>query len=277
MAADEKLQRIIFWSEFPDIVDWKSVEHFLNAIDLQIEVYISVSSKKEYLFLKEKILGNCEHVLAVGAWPTLEKKNGYWFSGFTSAENINWLKDFRGIPMKIDLELPLPEKEYSNFLVLKYFLNFMFKKGPNNNALADTIYDLSKDAEIIVNEFPLPAFILKRWGIFYNGKGAKKNIMAYTTIAGYMLQPLVRAYNFMFLRFFKPEMCSIGLIHHGIMKKEGYYRDVSAFEKDIKKAARLFPTIAVYSLEAALSREDPISWFAALKKHAQGQQPAQSL
>ena len=50
MGRAKKLQRIIFWCEFPEKVDWNRAESLLNFAGLQIEVYVAVSSKEKYFF-----------------------------------------------------------------------------------------------------------------------------------------------------------------------------------------------------------------------------------
>ena len=269
-------KRIIFWSEFPEKVDWKTIENLLEKNNLNIQVYVAVNSKKNYLFWKKTIEKNCKSILKVGAWPILEKEKGYWFSGFTAKKDIDLLDEFRGIDMKIDLEIPLPQNEYTNWVAAKYILGKIFKKGKNSEYLAQKIEELSKHGEVIVNEFPLPSFILKRWGITSSSKKVIKNIMAYTSIAGQFWEPFVRCYNFLFLRLKKPDSCSLGLIAPGILQKEGAYRYIEDFEKDLKKASKRVNIIAVYSLEAILKRNNPNAWIAAVKKEKGDQPPVQS-
>jgi hypothetical protein len=89
---------IIFWSEFPEQVDWNKVN---KEIDFDTEIYAACKDRQEYLAWKKKIKN--KHI-KMGAWPILDKKDGYWFSGQTSKENIDKLDEFKDVDIKIDIE-----------------------------------------------------------------------------------------------------------------------------------------------------------------------------
>mgnify|MGYP006414129089 CR=1 FL=1 len=44
-----------FWCEFPDDVDWEKLAKWLNELDLDIEIYTAVRSRKDFNKLKKKI------------------------------------------------------------------------------------------------------------------------------------------------------------------------------------------------------------------------------
>ena len=127
------------------------------------------------------------------------------------------------VKMKIDLEPPLPKGKYSNLKVLMHSLSIMFKKGKNRKYLAKTIMEISKNNDLLVNEFPLPQFILKNWGCYYPTHN--KNIMCYTSLIK-PLRGLLRWWNFMMAKRRQATMCSLGLIHSGIFENEPHYEKV---------------------------------------------------
>lgn len=260
-------KRIILWSEFPDITDWKKAQ---KLIDFKAEIYTAIKDKKQFLNYKKKIKSKN---ITINAWPVLTKEEGYWFSGFTSIKSIDKLKQYKGLNIKIDLEPPLPNFNYDNIRVLYWLIKLYFKKAKNKDYLQATINWLANNnTKILANEFPLPKFYLKKLGITIE---KKKNItlqlMAYTSPAGQMLAPIIRVYNRMMLRKAvkqNPEMsASVGLIGSGILKTEKYYKDTKDFYKDLKMLQDLgIKNVAIYSIDSILQRENPEEWIKVLKQ-----------
>jgi len=140
-------KRIIFWSEFPEQVNWKKT---LKLIDFKSEIYIAVKSKKEFLNYKKKIKSKN---ITLGAWPILPKKEGYWFSGFTSIKNIDKLKEFKGMKIKIDLEPPIPPFNYSNIKIIFWLIKMYCKKAKNKEYLRAVIYWLANNnTKILIHQ-----------------------------------------------------------------------------------------------------------------------------
>ena len=263
--------KVVFWCEFPEKVDWRQAENLLKG--LPVEVYVAVRDVREYQHWKRKTR------LRVYPWPVLSKEDGYWFSGFTSRESIEKLRQFKGLKIKIDLEPPLPRWQYSNFRIVAYAFRKLFQKGENSEYLQQVIYEVAgresgvvmKNVALLVNEFPFARWYLKRQGTYVElKKGMQKNCMCYTSFAGGFFRPLIRVY----LRWFMKKSVaadrnvgfSLGLIGHGILGKEGTYKHVEQFKQDLKMAADSgCRNIAVYSIDAILKRDNPGEWVEAVR------------
>ena len=258
-------KKVILWIEFPTKnFNWKKAESLLKGIPH--EVYVASKSVNGYNSYKKKTKLN------LYAWPIISFKEGYWFSGFTSKKLIDELRKWKGIKIKIDLEPPLPEWEYTNFKITSYAIKKIFQKGKNNDYLKDVIYEIAKNNDVLINEFPFPKWYLKRQGIYLELKNKmRKNYMFYTSFAGPVLRPLVKAYLKIFTKLAvkkNPEISfSIGLIGTGILKKEGTYNTVEQFKEDLmlieKSKAR---TVAVYSLDSIMKRKNSEEWTNAIKE-----------
>ena len=136
-----KFNKVLFWCEFPKEVNWKRFNKILN---FNIEVYIAAKNKKEFNFYKSKI--KTKKVKKIGVWPTLSKKEGYWFSGYSSKKSINKLKQFKKLKIKIDLEPPLLDINYNFFKLVGVYIKLLISKRPKNkNYLNKTILELNKN------------------------------------------------------------------------------------------------------------------------------------
>ena len=242
-------KRIILTSEFPEEVNWKKA---LKLIEFKSEIYIAVKNKKEFLKYRKKI--KSKHI-NLGAWPTLPKEEGYWFSGFTSKKSINKLKEFKGMKIKIDLEPPIPLFNYNNIKIILWLIKLYFKKAKNKEYLRNVIYWLANNnTKILVNEFPLPKCYLKKLGItIKKQKNMTLQMMMYTSPVGRFFRPIMKVYNKIMLkkalRKNKDMVASIGLIGPGILKTEGCYKKTEEFLEDLKMVQNIsVKNIAVYSL-----------------------------
>lgn len=243
-----KMQEIVFWSEFPKKVNWNKAK---ELIDFPTTIYIAIKSQKEF----NKYKKYKTKYINIEIWPTLDKKQGYWFSGYTSIKNIDKLKQFKG-RIKIDLEPPLPKFKFYTLKTLYWLIFYYFKKPKNYPYLIKTLDEISKKNELIINEFPLPDYCLKKLGIYYNYK--TRNMMAYTTVLGPILRPLLRLYIKLLIKIKKPKMCSIGLLKPGIFDKEPYYKNINQFKQDLNMIKNI-PVIAIYSLEGILEKPEYLS------------------
>lgn len=261
-------KRIIFWSEFPDRVNWKKVK---KLIDFKTEIYVACKTRKEFEKWEKKI--NSKNI-EVGAWPVLEKEDGYWFSGFTSKKNIDKLKEFKGLKIKVDIEPPIPKKEYTFSLVFFWLIKYIFLKKPKNNKyLKEVIKKLSKNTYIISSGFPFPEFITKRYGDDLEIEGnIKKNYMAYSTFIPKPLMPLAVFFFSIFikkaLKKYKDRlMIALGCIGPGIFKTEPTYKGIEEFRKDLERAKMLgVKNIVIFRIDAILKRKKPEEWVKVLKE-----------
>lgn len=265
-------KKVIFWCEFPETMNWKKAEKLVKGIPL--EVYVAVRTVKEYKKYKSKTK------LPIYPWPVLNKKEGYWFSGFTSKKSIDKLKQFKGSKMKIDLEPPIPKWKYGTIRILLYAIRKVFQKGKNNEYLKEVIYDVAgkgsgvvtKNINLLINEFPFAKWYLKNQGTYLELKGnMNKNYMCYTSFAGSFFSPIIRIYLKPFTKWMVKKdnsvTFSIGLIGTGIMEREGIYRNAQEFKEDLEmirdsKAKQ----VAVYSLDGILKRKNPEEWTQVIKK-----------
>jgi len=264
----------IFWCEFPRQVDWKKLQGILKDIDLKLTTYITSQSPKDFTNWKKKIIRKSPNVKNIYAWPVLKLKDGYWFSGFTSKDNIRKLQEFKGLDIKLDLEPPFPGKGYCSSKIAFYILRWITKKAPNTDLLIKTVRDLSHYNHVLVNELPLPEFILKHSGLYIPADcNISKNIIAYSSFGGH-LRCLLKIYlKFVLRQKLKKEKdmsCSIGIAGQGIFGNEPYYKSLKEFEDDLQDAKRLgIKRCAIYSVESFLNRKNPNAWFSAVKKFSQ--------
>ncbi|RME55140.1 hypothetical protein D6777_01470 [Candidatus Woesearchaeota archaeon] len=254
------MKKVIYWCEFPEKVDWKTLQKILEKLDYHITIYVPCKDKPQYIWWRQEIKKLAPNVKEVNVWPILDKEDGYWFSGFTEKYNIDKLDNFNGDKIKIDLEMPYNAEVYSFWRSLVYVLKHLFKKGPNRMYLLNKIFKLNKESDILVNEFPLPKFFLKRWGCYVKPiKGIKKNLMCYTSIfPRFYVKYFIKSR----LKENKNLSISLGLIGPGILKKEPTYKSIKCLKKDLSMASSLgIKNIAVYSLESILDKENPNDWF----------------
>jgi hypothetical protein len=137
--------KITFWCEFPDQVNWLKAK---KAIDFDTEIYVTCKSRTDYLVLKKRI--ETKHI-KLGAWPILNKKEGYWYSGHTSKENIDKLDDFPGLRLKIDIEPPIYNGNYTNFKTIMWLVKWIINLGKNKDYLITKVNKL--ESEKIVNDY----------------------------------------------------------------------------------------------------------------------------
>jgi len=264
----------IFWCEFPKQVDWKKLQKILKDINLKLTVYIAVHSPKDFINWKKKIKKETPNIKNLYAWPVLKLKDGYWFSGFTSKENITKLQNFKGLNIKLDLEPPFPGKGYHNLKIALYILKWITRKAPNTKLLIKTVQDLSHYSHVLVNELPLPEFILKRSGLHIpKSRNISKNIMTYSSFGEHLRYLLKICLKFVLkqrLRKDKNISCSLGIAGPGIFGNEPFYKSLKEFKKDIQDAKKLgIKRCAVYSIESFLNRRNPNAWFSAVKEFSQ--------
>tara|TARA_Y100000310_G_scaffold337876_1_gene426089 strand:- start:6224 stop:6994 length:771 start_codon:yes stop_codon:yes gene_type:complete len=219
-----------FWCEFPDDVDWEKLAKWLNELDMDIEIYTAVRSRKDFDELKKKIFHYSEKI-NVNPWPVLDKKDGYWFSGFVSKENIDLLDDFKDLKIKIDVEPPLPDQGYTLLSGTNWILGGLFKKSKNSKYLREKIKKLDKETKIIASSFPMPKFMLRRFGW---EKAKENNFMFYPSFVPLWIRWLYRFVYKFFIKMNKDANIAIGLIGVGIFGDEPIYKNISEFKTDLE-------------------------------------------
>lgn len=265
-------QKIILWCEFPQEISWKKAESLMKGIPH--EIYVAVRNVKEYRAYKKKTK------LPLYPWPILSQEEGYWFSGFSSKESIDKLKQYKGLKIKIDLEPPLPKWKYGTFKIVMYALKKIFQRGKNNEYLKKVIYEFAgkdsgvilKSVNLLINEFPFPRWYLKNHGTYLDlKKGMDKNYMCYTSFAGQFFRPFIR----MYLKIFTKRAVrrnpyvrfSVGLIGTGILHKEGTYKHPNQLRQDLQMVHDSgAKAVAVYSLDGILKRDRPREWIEVIRE-----------
>jgi hypothetical protein len=250
--------KFIFWCEFPDQIDWTMAK---SLIDFHADIYIACRNLSEFKHWKSQAKSSN---IKICAWPVLAKSHGYWFSGFTAKDDIDMLRQFKGIDLKIDVEPPIPLKRgYSFISMAAWLFPYMFQRGKNRHYLYRIIIGLSKNSNVILSTFPFPLFVLENYIPSVNGRNIQRNYMAYSTFIPCMLKPLFRFYMGWFMRKRLKEDSStifaVGLLGHGIFRNEPVYKDVLQLRNDILWLKSLgVRTIAVYRLGAVLDRPESL-------------------
>ncbi|MFH1211283.1 MAG: hypothetical protein V1645_05220 [archaeon] len=253
----------IFWCEFPEKVDWKEAK---KLIKFKTEVYVAAKTRKEYEKWAKKIrTKNIE----TGAWPTLTEEKGYWFSGFIEKEDIDRLKEFNGLKMKIDIEPPFPGKGIKfTRRMFTYLLPYATRKGKNNKYLEETIRGLK--GRIIISGFPLPGWTSRRYGdVTELGTNMEKNFIGYTTLTNKML---MRAYTKWFakkaIKKYKDKaMFAVGCTGTGIFGDEKTYKDIKQFTEDLDMIRKTgAKKTVIFNIEGIMQREDRKEWIKEIEK-----------
>lgn len=241
----------IYWCEFPEKCNWKNVPN-------NITTYITCTSREDFEKKKKNILKINKHI-EINAWPTLTKEEGYWFSGFSSKESIDKLDQYKGLKIKLDIEPPMP-KDYSIKEAFSWLIINIFKKPKNSKYLQNKILKLDND--IILSTFPLPKFLLKKWG-WINNKKIKYNFMHYSSFFHPFLLFFYNIYyKYFFLKTHKINYIAIGLIGPGIFGNEPVYKNLSELKRDIKFLKGY--NLIFFNLESLSNK--PKEWFERTEK-----------
>jgi hypothetical protein len=254
---------VIFWNEFPEKVDWKEAKKLLN---FKTAIYVAVKTRKEYESWNKRIKTKG---IEVGAWPKLDEKEGYWFSGFITKEAIDRLKQFDGLKMKIDIEPPFPGKRIKFIRrMFTYLLPFIIRKGKNNKYLEQTIRGLK--GGIIISGLPLPGWVSRRYGdVTELGKNMEKNFIGYTTLTN---KTLMRVYMKWFAKralkeYGNKSMFALGCTGTGIFGDENTYKSIKEFREDLKMMKEAgAKKIVIFNIEGIMERKDRKEWIEEIRK-----------
>jgi len=262
-------ENVLFWCEFPDKVNWEDLNDFFTINNYRIQVGVACRSRAEY----EQYLiqsSNLSHIDIVRAWPILPKEKGYWFSSYTEVEDINSLDQYEGLPIKIDIEYPLPTEKKNWFTLQLWFLKQLFSKpGKNLNHLQKKIRDLSRTTDIMLSTFTLPERFLKKLGLLHQNN-LRYNYIHYSSMVPFLLRPF---YNIYFKVLAKKILAknpssyfAVGLLTPGIFGDEPCYKKIIQFEKDLKFIEKLgAKNVVVFRLGSFQELENASDWLSPLK------------
>lgn len=256
------IKETIFWCEFPEEVNWVKVN---KEINFKTEIYIASKNRYDFLKYKKKITNKN---IEVGVWPVLDKEDGYWFSGFVSQKNIDKLDDFSEFNIKIDVEPPIIEGKGSFLMFIRYFLKYLFKKGTNNDYLAQKINNL-KNKKIIIGPIA-PKIYMRRYVDKINKKNKlHENYIFYTPIIPRYLRFLFRFYYKIWFKNKEPrnKYLALGPMEKGIFGEEASYKNTDEFKKDFDFAEKLgFEKIVIFNLEGLFNRKDSKEFLEIIRK-----------
>lgn len=223
-----KFQKILFWCEFPDKVNWEIISSKLTK---PIHTYLAVSSLQEFLDYKKK-LARYKNIILEGAWPTLPKEKGYWFSSFTEKEDIDKLLEYKGVKIKVDIEPPIPPNTKIGS-VIKWVFKYIFSKPKNREYLIETIREFGSE-NIIVSTFPFPNWVLRRYG--WSNEFKNYNYMHYSSFVPRCLRKLYSIYYGRFIKKHGTENTyyAAGLLDVGVFGNEPVYSSKKELDSDLR-------------------------------------------
>lgn len=265
-----KFNEVLYWCEFPLRADWKKLNSLFISNGMKANCYICVESAEEFRDWKNK-LRHLRGIELVGAWPSIPLEKGYWFSGFVDKKEIDKLEQYKWMKLKIDIEPPF---KYFRMLTvvnaMAWVMLHPFRRAKNNSYLKQKIGQTLKNNDVIMSTFPLPDFILRRYGFFRNPR-FRYNFMLYSSIIPAVFRPLYRLYfRFFMRRQLKRKgdaLFAVGLISKGIFNSEPEYRDASQLRKDMRFLLRNgAKNVVVYSMEGISQRKDSEEWVLAIKE-----------
>jgi hypothetical protein len=243
--------------EFPEKVDWDTLNKWLDELDMKVVCYCPCYNRKEYDILVKK-RGNSR--VEVRAWPVLKLEEGYWFTGFLDKKLIDRLDEFKGVKFKIDVEPPFPNVKYNSLIIFPWLLSKLFLKGKNSDYMVEKVKGFGDN--VLVSTFPLPDFVLKRWGYF---RAKNRNYMFYSSFLPKFMRGFYRFVYRWFIRMNKDASFAVGLLAPGIFGNEPAYRSISEFEKDLLFMQRQgVQKVVVFRLGAVVTRGK--DWLKMVKK-----------
>lgn len=249
---------IAFWCEFPDMANWDVI----NKLNFKTEIGIAAETEKEYNKCRSKIKNKNIKTIY---WPTLSKKEGYWFSGYTKKTEISKLLKINEKNIKIDLEPKIPNIKYKNYLLLLYLLRLLFKKPKNYQYLKQTIEKLN-NKNLILSTLPFPKFLNKKLGIYVNPQHHKINFFIYNTLIKHPFKSILGMYYKSFikrkLKQYKNISFAVGCTGPGIFEDEPIYKNIEEFKKDLDFMANLnVKNLVIFEISSLSNRPDAEEWF----------------
>jgi glycosyltransferase involved in cell wall biosynthesis len=265
-----KFENILYWCEFPSRADWKELNSLFVSNGMKAKCYLCVESVEEFRHWKAQ-LRHYKGIDVVGAWPSIPLDKGYWFSGFVEEKEIDKLGQYKWMNLKIDIEPPFKYFKMLNVVnALLWVLIHPFKRAKNNLYLREKLVETIKKNELIISTFPLPEFILRRYGFFRNPR-FEYSFMFYSSMIPFVFRPLYRIYYRWFmgraLRRSKDTYFAVGLISKGIFNSEPQYSNAKQLTSDLKFLLRnKAKNLVVYSIGGITERKNPEEWVKAIKE-----------
>ncbi|MDI6737149.1 MAG: hypothetical protein QME12_01375 [Nanoarchaeota archaeon] len=265
-----KFNEVLYWCEFPLRADWKKLNSLFLSNGMKAKCYICVESAEEFRDWKNK-LRHFRGIEAIGAWPSIPLDKGYWFSGFVDRKEIDKLEQYKWMKLKIDIEPPF---RYFRMLTvvnaLLWVMLHTLKPAKTKAYLKEKIEGALKNNDIMLSTFPLPEFILRRYGFFRNPR-FNYNFMFYSSMMHPLLRPIYRLYYRLFIRAqlkkSKASYFAVGLISKGIFNSEPQYKNPKQLESDLRFLFKnRVKNIVVYSIEGISQRKDSEEWVKAIKE-----------
>jgi len=233
----------------------------LNEFDLNVDVTLNCSSRKEFDRLKKN--AQSKNIKKYVAWPVLSKRKGYWYSGFVTKKDIDTLDDYKDVNFRIDLEPPFPNKNYSFINTVFWGIKHLIKPAPNKKYMQAKIREFDGD-NLTVASYPFPKFVLERFGW---AKAKNNSYMFYSAFLPRCLRPLYRFFYSFFIMLNKDACFNVGPIGPGVFGNEPCYGDVSELETDLyflKKHG--VKKILVFELSAITNRGK--EWLKVIKDYS---------
>ncbi|MDD4877984.1 MAG: hypothetical protein PHO02_03030 [Candidatus Nanoarchaeia archaeon] len=265
-----KFNEVLYWCEFPLRADWKKINSLFVSNGMKAKCYICVESEEEFRDWKNK-LRHLRGIEVAGAWPSIPLEKGYWFSGFVDKKEIDKLEQYKWLKLKIDIEPPFKYfKMLSVVNAMTWVMLHPFRPAKTKAYLQEKIESVLKNNEVMLSTFPLPDFVLRRYGFFRNSR-FHYNFMFYSSIMPWFFRPLYRIYYRWFIRHAlrrsKQTYFAVGLISKGIFNSEPQYKNVSQIRKDMGFLLKnKVKNVVVYSIEGISRRKDSEEWVKAIKE-----------
>jgi len=261
------MKNTIFWCEFPRKINLDLLNKILSRLNLNIIVYLASKSLKEFNNFKDRF-SKIKNIKTIGCWPILEKKKGYWLSGFSDKNSIKSLLQYKNLKLKIDTEPPLEDNKFSYFKIGLYFLKYMlFKKAQNKDLLSEILMNFKKE-DLIISTFPLPKFLLNKLINIQDLRNSNLNLMYYSTLIPKILRPFYKIYFKYIVNKYKKisnVITAVGLTSPGILGNEPIYINLKEFKRDLEFIKTLNTnTIVIFELSGVLKRKNPEEWFKAI-------------
>ena len=146
---------------------------------------------------------------------------------------------------------------------MKWLFQSFLRPASNAAYLQEKISSLSRNTPLIVSTFPLPLFMLRKWG-WITRKNIQHNFMYYRTLVPPWLQWSYNRYYLWFIHRHPGSYFAVGLVSPGIFGNEPVYTHLSELERDIKFLKKHGVTnFAFFELSGMVKRRK--EWFDATR------------
>lgn len=231
---------ISFFEEFPTNSNLKK----LSLVTWPTKLYLAASSLKEFERIAKPLRKN-KRIKEIVYWPTLQKKEGYWISPFSSRKALQRVLDElegKRVPVMLDLELPTRQ----NSLL---YLSFQF--GKNKKLLSSFIKTYS--GNVYMAEYAHEEPFLKHFGLDYPSPQVYVIKMLYRSLHQYPVFPMKHSLETEKRRYGHHFLPAFGLLAPGI---HGHERCLSPQEllDDLRTAKQMGISEAIIFRLGGLNR-----------------------